>query len=82
MPACWETYGTFHYLLKYYKERDGGEEKSRRKKPHICGNVSAGGRKANPTTCGRYSCVVGWLNCMSIELMYPLNRDKSSEAAV
>lgn len=59
-----------------------GEGKEQKEKAHICGNVSAGGRKANPTICGRYSCVVGWLNCTSIELMYPLNLDKSSEAAV
>lgn len=32
VPGCSETCGTFHYLLKYYTEGDGGTEKSRRKK--------------------------------------------------
>lgn len=60
-----------------------GEGAEQKEKAHICGNISSGGKKkANPTICGRYSCVAGWLNCTSIELMYPLNLDKSSEEAV
>lgn len=83
VPGCSETCGTFHYLLKYYTEGDGGTEKSRRKKlTSVVTSLREEKKKANPTICGRYSCVAGWLNCTSIELMYPLNLDKSSEETV
>lgn len=82
VPGWLKTCGTFHYLLKYYTEGHGEKEKNRRKTLTSVECFCGGGggcvqEMANPIICGRYSCVAGWLNCTSIECMYPLYLDKS-----